>query len=87
MPAQTVRISQADHTVLEELSKAMGKSMTATLSDAISILKRQQLLDRTNAAYARLMGDADALEAEQQERDTWNDTLLDGMGAPHEFAP
>jgi len=79
MATQTVRINERDHAALAELSKMMGKSMTATLSDAISALKRQQLLKQTNEAYAALKDDPEAWREEQQERALWVATLGDGL--------
>lgn len=79
MAGQTIRITKGDHAALAELSRTLGKSMTATLSDAVNALKRQELLKRTNEAYAALKSKPDAWKDEQEERKAWESTLSDGL--------
>ena len=79
MPSQMVRVSKADHAVLAELSKSTGKSMSATLSEAIRAQKRRHLLEASNAAYAELRKDPKAWKEELEERALWETTLGDGL--------
>lgn len=79
MQSQTVRITAADHAVLNELAKRDGKPMAAVLSDAIQELRRNRMLRETNEAYQRLRQDTKAWEEEQQERRVWERTLADGV--------
>lgn len=79
MASQTVRINEMDHAALADLSAKSGKSMTATLGEAICLLKKRQLLEETNAAYAKLRSDPKAWREEQRERMLWDSTLADGL--------
>lgn len=79
MPSQTVRISKTDHAALAELSRATGKSMSATLSEAIRAQKRRHLLEASNVAYAELRKNPKAWKAELEERALWDNTLGDGL--------
>ena len=76
---QTIRIDESDHATLAELARIMGKSMTATLSDAIDALRRREFLRQTNEAYARLRDDPNAWREEEEERAAWDATLADGL--------
>ena len=79
MASQTVRISKADHNTLIELSRATGKSMASTLSEAIRAQKRKFVIEATNAAYAELRKDPKAWKEEIEERVLWESTLSDGL--------
>jgi len=79
MKTQTVRIYEADHMALADLARMADKSMTATLSDAITAYQRQQLLQQTSDAYAALRNDPDAWAEEVEERRLWDNTLSDGL--------
>jgi hypothetical protein len=79
MRTQTIRIAEADHAVLSEMSKTSGKPMSAILADAIQELRRTRLLRQTNEAYARLRQDPKAWREETAERSLWDSTLADGM--------
>jgi len=79
MASQTVRISDMDHAALADLSAKSGKSMAATLGEAIGLLKKRQLLEETNAAYAQLRSNPKAWREEQRERMLWDSTLADGL--------
>lgn len=79
MRTQTIRISEADHAVLSQMSKANGRPMSAVLTDAIRELRRSQLLKETNEAYARLRHNAKAWREETADRLLWDNTLRDGM--------
>ena len=75
----TVRISDAAHGTLRDLSRAEGKSMLTLLDEAVEILRRQRFLEDLNAAYAGLRADARAWEATLEERRAWDATLQDGL--------
>ena len=79
MPSLNVRVSEKSHEALKELSEAMGQSMQATLDEAIENLRRQRLLEETNAAFSALRADPKAWKEELEERATWESTLLDGV--------
>ncbi len=53
--------------------------MQSLLDDAIEALRRERLLDETNAAFAALKRDPKAWKAELEERRAWDATLTDGL--------
>lgn len=77
MQSQTIRIAEADHTALSEMSRATGKPMSALLTEAIRELQRSRLLRQTNEAYARLKQDPKAWQEEAEERLIWDNTFAD----------
>lgn len=77
MQTQTIRIAEADHAVLSEMSKASGKPMSALLAEAIREFQRGRLLRQTNEAYARLKEDPKAWHEEAEERLIWDNTFAD----------
>lgn len=79
MASTTVRISKETQQALKELAKQEGKPMQEVLAQAIEAYRRQYILERTNAAYARLQSDPAAWQDEQDERQRWDVTLADGL--------
>lgn len=79
MPTTTVRISEETREALRALARESGMSIGSLIAQAVEMLRRQRILEHSNAAYAALRGDAAAWEAEQQERRVWDATLLDGV--------
>ncbi len=79
MNTQTVRITETDHAALSALSRQSGKPMTVLLGEAIRALQREQLLQRTNEAYATLKKNPKLWEEEVRERKLWDTTLPDSM--------
>ncbi len=76
---QTVRISEQTHETLRLLSERRGMPMTEVMADAVERLRREDLLRRTNEAYAALRQDPEAWEDELREREAWETTLADGL--------
>ncbi|MGD9494804.1 MAG: toxin-antitoxin system protein [Armatimonadota bacterium] len=76
---QTVCISAQTHEVLRRLSDERGQPMTEVLAEAVERLRREDLLRRTNEAYARLRQDAETWAEEMDERAAWEATLGDGL--------
>ena len=74
----TVRISDAAHGTLRDLSRAEGKSMLTLLDEAVETLRRQRFLEdsmppmRGSGRTARVGGDS-------EERRAWDATLQDGL--------
>lgn len=79
MSTTTVRIHEETREVLRVLARERGTSIASLIAQAAETMRRQHLLEKSNAAYASLQEDAAAWEAEQEERRTWEATLLDGM--------
>jgi hypothetical protein len=80
--AVTVRISGKSHKALAELAEKDGRSLQATLDEAIEVLRRRRILTETNQAFAALRADRRAWREETAEREAWSATLADGQEAP-----
>ncbi len=79
MSSTTVRVSEPTHRTLRELAEEQGESMQGILDQAIEEYRRKRLLQRANAGYAVLRGDAEAWKEELAERSDWETTLSDGL--------
>jgi alpha-ketoglutarate-dependent taurine dioxygenase len=79
MPSQTVRISEASHRSLTDLSRKEGKPMQAVLDEAIEEYRRKNFWRETSAAFESLRQNQRAWKQEQQERTRWDHALLDGV--------
>jgi hypothetical protein len=79
MASETVRVRPATHAKLRQLAKQTGRSMPEVLDDAVETLRRQQLFDAADLAYAKLREDPKAWQAELAERQLWDNALLDGL--------
>jgi hypothetical protein len=79
MASTTVRIQESTHATLRELGAASGRSLQDVLAEAVDLYRRTQLLDETNAAYARLRASSPGWEEELAERRVWEATLTDGL--------
>jgi hypothetical protein len=53
--------------------------MQTVLEQVLEQYRRQQLLEATNAAYAALRADAAAWADLEDERQGWDQTLVDGL--------
>lgn len=80
----TIRISDAAHGTLRQLSAAEGKPMLALLDEAVEDLRRRRFLEQVNAAYAALRANPGAWEAVESERREWDATLEDGLAVAEE---
>jgi predicted transcriptional regulator len=79
MPSATVRISEAAHEALREISARTGESMQTILDRAIEEYRRRRFLEEANAAYAALREKPDEWKEEVEEREAWDRTLSDGL--------
>ncbi len=79
MASSTVRIDSSTHKMLQSLSAQTGRKMQEILGEAVELYRRKLLLDKANAAFAALKADSQAWKEEQEERATWDVTLLDGL--------
>jgi len=75
----TVRVSEKTHDLLREVSSWREQPMSEVLAEAVDRLWREDLLRRTNEAYATLREDPEAWEDLMRERAEWDSTLLDGL--------
>lgn len=74
----TVRVKEETHAALAQLAREANEPMQEVLAKAVELYRRQQILERSNAAYAALREDRDAYLAEETERRAWEATLADG---------
>ncbi len=75
----TVRISRSAHAKLQEMAAASGRSLTEELDHLVEEQRRSWLFEQADAAYARIQSD-DAERAElQDEQETLDGTLGDGL--------
>ena len=79
MPTTTVRIREETYRALREMAEESEISISELIAQAVENLRRQRLLERSNAAYGALRADPAAWEMEQEERRAWETTLQDGM--------
>ncbi len=79
MQSATVRVSPETRETLRWLSRETGKSMQAILDKAIETYRRQHFLETANAAFAALRENAEAWQAEQEDRAAWDVTSADGL--------
>ena len=79
MASETVRIRPETHAKLRDIAETTGQSMPEVLDEAVEALRRTQLLDQTNRAYAALRNDPKAWKAELAEREAWEATLGDDL--------
>ncbi len=78
MSTKMIRIGEETHQTLRLLSEEMRLPMSEVVAEAVELLWQHRLLQQSNEAYAQLRSDPTAWEAEQQERQAWEATLLDG---------
>ena len=79
MATTTVRVNESTRDVLTRLSRERGISTAELLDELVSRREQDALLEQMNDAYARQREDPAAWEAERDERDAWEQTLLDGL--------
>jgi predicted transcriptional regulator len=78
--AETVRIKPETHAKLRELAGKTGETLPELLDKAIEAYRRKEFLAECNRAYQALKSDPKAWAEELKERETWEATLLDGLG-------
>jgi len=79
MATTTVRVNESTRDALTRLSRERGISTAELLDELVSRREQDALLEQMNDAYARQREDPAAWEAERDERDAWERTLLDGL--------
>ena len=77
--AQTVRIEDAAHRLLSQLSAREGRSMTATLTLALERYDRDAFLTGLASDFAELHRDPAAVAEDHDELAAWDATLADGL--------
>lgn len=75
----TVRLTTRSHELLRQLAKEEQESMQSVLDRAIEQYRREKFLRAANADFARLRSDAKAWKQQLAERETWENSLADGI--------
>lgn len=74
-----VRVTEATHRALRELSMQRGESTATILEQAVERFQREQLLNEANAAWAAILADPTAAAEVAAEQALWDQTLADGL--------
>ena len=76
-----LRISDAAHRNLREISRIQRRPMQAVLDAAVEAYRRKVFLEGLNADFAALRADPEAWREEEEERAIWAATLSDGLAS------
>ena len=85
MSTPTVRISQISHHILKGLAEHTGMTMMELLDQALDAYQRKLFFEQMNAGYAELRADQRAWSEHLAERQTWDATLMDGLGTDEQW--
>jgi len=77
--ATTVRISKQSKHVLDELAKYYKTPLQKTLEKIVQEHKKRVFFDKVDFAYDKLQKDSKEWDKEKEERNIWNNTLLDNQ--------
>ncbi len=75
----TIRVSVKTRDLLHDLARTAGVPMQEIVEQALEQYRRQQLLAATNAAYAAIRVDSEAMQEWQAEQTEWDATIADGL--------
>ncbi|MGI8744868.1 MAG: toxin-antitoxin system protein [Bryobacteraceae bacterium] len=73
-----IQISPQSEAVLRELAAYEGKPIQIVLDEAIEQYRRDKFFCKLDEGYVRLKADPKAWQEEQDERQLWETTLVDG---------
>lgn len=79
MSSVNIRISSNSYQILKTLAQNKGQSMQSIIDQAIEDLRRRKMLEATNSAFSALKADKEVWAEETEERELWENTLLDGI--------
>ena len=79
MQSVNVRISSSSYQILKSLSRENGQTMQSLIDQALEDLRRRKILEATNQAFATLKANKEAWKEELDERELWENTLMDGI--------
>ncbi len=74
-----LRIGDQTHEVLRELARVEGVSMQSVLDKALAEYQKQRFFESLGSAFDALKKNPKAWREEQQERQVWENTLLDNI--------
>ena len=75
----TIRISSGAYANLKQIAKEESQPMQSVLDRLLRKYRSEQLLHRTNAAFADLRSNTEQWEHELEERAAWDQTLADDL--------
>ncbi len=76
----TVRVRPGTRVAIARLSERRGVSTADLLEELVTQAEEDELLGAMNDDFHRLRSDETAWQRLQEERSTWERTLLDGLG-------
>lgn len=79
MQTTTIRISSGAHATLKQIAREESQPMQSVLDRLLRKYRAEQLLHRTNAAFANLRGNSEQWEHELEERAAWDQALADDL--------
>ena len=79
MDSTTVRVNKQTHRAIQSLATQHQLSQGEVVAQAVEEFRRQYLLKQTAKAYGTLRADGQAWQEEQEEREAWDATLVDGI--------
>jgi len=77
--ATTLRVDESTAAVFRELARKGGTSIRQVAGEAAEVLRRKRFMEEFNSAYARLGADPEAWAEELEERQLYENTLMDGL--------
>lgn len=78
MATTTIRVSTDTGDALQIFAQTNGTSMQQVIEKALELYRRQEVLDKINAAYAALRENPIVWNEIEAERDVWDAALADG---------
>lgn len=79
MSSYTVRINVESKEMLELLSSMLKLSQTKTMQKCLEEAYKKKILEQANLAYASINADDAARREQEQERNLWDRTIMDGL--------
>ncbi|HDQ41726.1 MAG TPA: toxin-antitoxin system protein [Desulfonatronum sp.] len=79
MRTTTIRISSSAHAMLKQIAKDEAEPMQSVLDRLLRKYRAEQLLHKTNAAFAQLRNNSEEWEQELEERAAWDQALADDL--------
>jgi len=76
----TIRVSRSTHGLLRELAEQTGETMADIVDRSVREFQRQRFWEDYHAAYAAVQADPSAWADLQDEVESWDSTLADGLG-------
>ena len=79
MDTTTIRVPVKTRDALRTISKEKGISVQEATDRAVTLYRRQLMLEQANEAYERLRADPQVSHAFDNDPPNWDSTLNDGL--------